>query len=232
MPKEDSTAGNIKLLEEKLGYTFKNKEYLKNALIHSSYMNEHEVENGSNERLEFLGDSVLSIISAEYLYKNIQKDEGHLTKLKASAVCEGALCEYAKELSLGDFLLFGKGEREEGRTRPSTLADAFEAVLGAIYLDSGLDASREFVTPFLREIINTDHLVKDYKTMLQEVIQKNKGEKLKYSLDSEIGPAHDRVFTCSVHLNSNVIGKGEGKSKKSAEQMAAKQALSLLGIEM
>lgn len=217
-------------LEEKLKYTFQNKNLLMNALIHSSYTNEHHTAFPSNERLEFLGDSVLSLISAEFLYGLTDKDEGYLTRAKAKVVCESALCKYSEELSLGEYLLFGKGDREEGKHRPSTIADAFEAVLGAIYLDSGFIAARDFALPYLRAEAEDTSAQKDYKTLLQEVVQKNRGEKLDYKIISEQGPAHERVFTCGVYLNSNSIGKGEGSSKKNAEQMAAKQALSLMGI--
>lgn len=217
-------------LEDKLHYTFHNKKLLMNALIHSSYTNEHRTEFSSNERLEFLGDSVLSLISAEFLFGLTEKDEGYLTRAKARIVCEGALCKYSEELGLGEYLLFGKGDREGGKHRPSTIADAFEAVLGAIYLDSGFENARNFALPFLETEVEDTSAQKDYKTLLQEVVQKNRGERLDYNIIAERGPAHERVFECEVLLNSNSIGRGEGSSKKNAEQMAAKQALSLMGI--
>lgn len=226
----------MKVLEENLKYTFKNKVLLTNALTHSSYAN--EVRNGvsSNERLEFLGDSVLSLVVADYLYKNFPNiPEGELTKLRASLVCEKSLCSFSRELELGKFLLLGKGEdKGGGRERDSILADAFEAVLAAMYLDGGMEIARKHVMRFvLNELKNTDDEVfKDYKTALQEIIQRNPEESVTYILTGESGPDHDKLFEVEVHLNSNVIGKGSGKSKKQAEQMAAKQALLLMGAEI
>jgi len=218
-------------LEKKLGHTFKDRSLLVNALAHSSYENEHATKGGSNERLEFLGDSVLSLICAEYLYFHIGKDEGYLTKMKAKAVCESSLFEFAQTLNLGDYMLFGKGEKEVGKLRPSTLSDCFEAVIAAIYLDEGYDAAKKFVTPFLAEVIsNADEFFKDYKTLLQEIVQKNKGERLSYRIVAESGPEHNKTFVCEVLLNSNIIGTGEGHSKKNAEQQAAKKALALMGV--
>ena len=218
-------------LEKKLGHKFKDRNLLINALSHSSYENEHATKGGSNERLEFLGDSVLSLICAEYLYFNINKDEGYLTKMKAKAVCESSLFEFAQTLDLGDYMLFGKGEKDVGKLRPSTLSDCFEAVIAAIYLDAGYEAAKTFVTPFLAEVItNADEFFKDYKTLLQEIVQKNKGERLSYRIVGESGPEHDKTFICEVLLNSNIIGTGEGHSKKNAEQQAAKKALELMGI--
>ena len=221
-------------LENKLSYKFKNIALLENALTHSSYANETHCKCGSNERLEFLGDSVLSIIVAEYLYNNYSTHEGELTKLRASLVCEKSLCAFSRELELGKFLKLGKGElRNKGNERPSILADAFEAVLAAIYLDGGFEAAKKHVMRFiLPELQHTDDEVfKDYKTSLQEVVQRNPEERLTYVLIGESGPDHSKIFTVEVHLNSNVIGMGEGSSKKQAEQNAAKQALSLMGID-
>lgn len=221
-------------LEKKLGYKFKNIKLLKNALTHSSYAN--EVRNGitSNERLEFLGDSVLSIIVSEHIYKNFtDMPEGELTRLRASLVCEKSLCGFSRELDLGSYLLLGKGEdKGGGRERDSILADAFEAVLAAIYLDGGMEIARKHVMNFvLRELAHTSEaeVFKDYKTALQEIIQRNPEESVSYELISEKGPDHDKRFTVEVHLNSNVIGTGTGRSKKQAEQMAARQALDLMG---
>lgn len=218
-----------------LGYTFKDANLLKNALTHSSYANETRTLNSSNERLEFLGDSVLSIIVSDYLFKTYKNlPEGELTKLRASLVCEKSLCEFSKQLGLGNYLLLGRGEMQNGgNSRPSILADAFEAVLAAMYLDGGMEVARNHVMRFvLDELKHTDDEVfKDYKTYLQEVIQKNPEEQLAYVLTDQKGPDHDKLFTVEVHLNSNVIGVGEGKSKKAAEQAAAKQALKLMGIE-
>lgn len=222
-------------LSLRLGYTFKDISLLKNALTHSSYANETRALDSSNERLEFLGDSVLSIIVSDYIYKTYKNlPEGELTKLRASLVCEKSLCGFSKQLGLGEYLLLGKGEQQNGGSnRPSILADAFEAVLAAMYLDGGMEVARKHVMRFiLDELKHTDDEVfKDYKTYLQEVIQKNPEEQLTYVLKDEKGPDHDKLFTVEVHLNSNVIGVGEGKSKKAAEQAAAKQALKLMGIE-
>lgn len=223
-------------LEQKLGYKFNNINLLKNALTHSSYAN--EVRNGfsSNERLEFLGDSVLSIVVSDYIYKHYPNmPEGELTKLRASLVCEKSLCAFSRELELGSYLMLGKGEdKGGGRERDSILADAFEAVLAAIYLDGGMEPARRHVMNFvLRELKHTDDEVfKDYKTALQEIIQRNPEESVTYILIDESGPDHDKSFTVEVRLNSNVIGKGTGKNKKRAEQMAAKEALILMGEEI
>lgn len=223
----------MKALEDNLKYSFKNKELLLNALTHSSYANEARNGITSNERLEFLGDSVLSIVVADYLYKEFSSlPEGELTKLRASLVCEKSLCEFSRELEIGKFLRLGKGEdKGGGRERNSILADAFEAVLAAMYLDGGMDVARKHVMRFiLKELKHTDDEVfKDYKTALQEIIQRNPEESVTYYLTGESGPDHDKVFYVEVRLNSNVIGRGKGKSKKQAEQMAAKQALELMG---
>lgn len=226
----------MEVLQKKLGYKFNNINLLKNSLTHSSYAN--EVRNGitSNERLEFLGDSVLSVIVADYLYKSFKQiPEGDLTKLRASLVCENTLCAFSRSINLGDFLLLGKGEEKGGgRERDSILADAFEAVLAAIYLDGGMENAKEFVMRFITaELTNHDtEGFKDYKTALQEIIQRNPEESVSYILKGESGPDHDKIFEVEVHLNSNVIGVGKGKNKKRAEQMAAKQALELMGAEI
>ncbi len=223
----------MKALETNLRYSFKNKALLTNALTHSSYAN--EVRNGttSNERLEFLGDSVLSIIVADYLYHKFNNmPEGELTKLRASLVCEKSLCAFSRELGIGEFLLLGKGEEKGGgRERDSILADAFEAVLAAMYLDGGMEIAKEHVLRFvLPELSHTNEDVfKDYKTALQEIIQRNPEENVTYILTGESGPDHNKCFEVEVRLNSNVIGKGTGKSKKAAEQAAAKEALTLMG---
>lgn len=219
-------------LQNNLGYQFKNPALLSRALTHSSYANERHVDTGDNERLEFLGDSVLGFITAEYLFANHRDfPEGELTKLRAYAVCEKSLFSYAEEIELGNYLKLGKGEeRTGGRTRPSVLSDAFEAVIAAIYLDGGMDEAKKFVLRFVVPYVEAKPTFKDYKTMLQEVVQKNQGETLEYVLVSETGPDHDKCFTVEVHLNSNVIGRGVGGSKKKAEQNAAKEALELMGI--
>lgn len=221
-------------LETKLNYKFKNIGLLENALVHSSYANEMKGAMHSNERLEFLGDSVLSIIVSEHIYKKYpDMPEGELTRLRASLVCEKSLCAFSRELCIGDYLKLGKGEdKNGGRERDSILADAFEAVLAAIYLDGGMDAARKHVTAtVLRDLKHHcyEDAFKDYKTNLQEIIQRNPEENVTYVLISESGPDHDKSFTVEVRLNSNTIGSGVGKSKKQAEQMAAKQALKLMG---
>lgn len=222
-------------LEQKIGYSFKNKELLKLALTHSSYANETGNLGACNERLEFLGDSVLSLIVSDYIFNSFKnRPEGELTKLRASLVCEKSLCGFSKQLGVGEYLLLGKGETlNGGRERPSILADAFEAILAAIYIDAGMEQAKKHVLRFIIEELNhtEDEVFKDYKTTLQEIIQRNREEQLAYILVDETGPDHDKSFTVEVHLNSNVIGVGTGKSKKQAEQKAAKQALRLMGVE-
>jgi ribonuclease-3 len=226
----------MKPLEENLRYEFKNKKLLINALTHSSYANEARDGVSSNERLEFLGDSVLSIVVSEYIYKEFNNlPEGELTKLRASLVCEKSLCQFSRELDLGKYLRLGKGEdKGGGRERDSILADAFEAVLAAMYLDGGFNVAKNHVMRFIKnELKHTDDEVfKDYKTALQEIIQKNPEEYVTYILTKETGPDHDKVFEVEVRLNSNTIGKGMGKNKKQAEQSAAKEALRLMGKEI
>ncbi len=223
-------------LEKNLKYTFKNKDLLINALTHSSYANETKTPLGSNERLEFLGDSVLSIIVSDYLFNTYKNTpEGELTKLRASLVCEKSLCTFSRELEIGKFLRLGRGEdKGGGRERNSILADAFEAVLAAMYLDGGYEIAKNHVLRFiLAELENTDDEVfKDYKTALQEIIQRNPEESVSYFLTGENGPDHNKIFEVEVRLNSNVIGKGSGKSKKAAEQAAAKEALYLMGAKI
>ena len=217
-------------LEEKIKYDFSDKELLLTALTHSSYHNEHKKDSECNERLEFLGDSVLSVICSEFLYSKAKGDEGDLSRLRAALVCEEALCEYASEIGLGTYIYLGKGEQKGGRMRPSILADATEALLGAIYLDGGLRHAKKFILPFLKEKYSSIRNARDYKSILQEVIQKNPVEKLSYSIVSEQGPAHDRVFVCAAYINSNEMTTGTGKTKKAAEQEAAKNLLSVMGI--
>ena len=222
---------NVKALEEKLGYTFQNPALLTRALTHSSYANEQNAP-GDNERLEFLGDSVLGFLTAEYLFSEHKGvPEGELTRLRAYAVCEKSLDVYAKQLGLGNFLLLGKGEeRTGGRTRASVLSDAFEAVIAAMYLDGGMQAARPFVLRYVAPYVEAKPVFRDYKTTLQEVTQQNPGETLEYVVGSESGPDHDKHFEVEVHLNSNVLGRGSGPSKKKAEQDAARQALEMMGL--
>ena len=225
----------IKDLEAAIGYRFKNITLLQRALTHSSYANEYWRDSlMSNERLEFLGDSVLGLTAAVYLFQKEKGPEGELTKLRAAVVCEKALSSYAKQLGLGEWLLLGRGERQNGGAeRPSIVADAFEAVTAAIYLDGGMEPARRFLLPFLeREAGNLRQAhFKDYKTQLQEIVQQNPGEVVTYVMTGESGPDHDKQFTFEVHLNSNVIGEGRGRSKKEAEQKAARQALRLMGYD-
>lgn len=224
---------DLSMLEEKLGYTFKNIKYLETGVTHSSFSNETKEHVPYNERQEFLGDAVLSIIVSDYIFENYTKlPEGELTKLRASLVCEKSLCGFSNELELGSFLRLGHGEElMGGRERPSILADAFEAVLAAVYLDGGIAPATEIVLRFIKTAL--EHVenapFKDYKTLLQEIIQKNPEERLSYMLVGESGPDHDKRFEVDVLLNSNVIGHGIGKSKKAAEQHAAKEALELMG---
>ena len=226
----------MEVLQNKLEYKFNNVKLLENALNHSSYANEVRGGVTSNERLEFLGDSVLSVIVASYLFENFKSiPEGELTKLRASLVCEKSLCAFSRQIGLGEFLRLGKGEEKGGgRERDSILADAFEAVLAAIYLDGGMKQAEKFVLRYvLPELTNRDDEVfKDYKTALQEIIQRNPEESVTYHLIGESGPDHNKVFEVAVRLNSNIIGTGTGRSKKQAEQMAAKEALKLMGAEI
>ncbi len=220
-------------LEKKINYEFKNRKYLNEALTHSSFANERQNGYKSNERMEFLGDAVLSIISARYLFEKYpDMPEGELSKLRSSLVCTESLSDFAKQIDLGSYLYLGKSEvLNNGQERPSILENAFEALIAAIYLDGGFSAANEFVLSFLTKALETHHInFKDYKTTLQEIVQQNPLERVNYVLVGESGPDHDKRFEVEVHLNSNVIGRGIGKSKKSAEQEAAKEALKLMGI--
>ena len=227
---------SFELLEYKIKYIFDDKSLLVTALTHSSYCNEHR-RNGilvSNERSEFLGDSVLSLITAEFLYNRYpEAAEGFLTRTRASLVCEDTLAIFAEKIKLGDYMLFGKGEAASsvGRHRKSTLADAFEALIAAIYLDGGMEAAKKFVLPFVSEMVETvlKAGTEDYKSRLQRIVQQTPEEVLTYTLVGEDGPPHDRVFSYEVYLNSNLLGKGKGRSKREAEQFAAREALILLG---
>ncbi len=220
--------------QSKIGYYFKDINILNTAITHSSYANESKKNRKSNERLEFLGDAVLSIVVSDYIFNNCPNlPEGDLTKLRASLVCERSLSEYAKKINLGSYLYLSRGERHTGGDkRPSILADAFEAVIASIYLDGGMEEVRKFILKFIIKDIESPKPVKfkDYKTSLQEIVQKNPEERIEYVLVGQSGPDHSKHFVVEVHLNSNVIGKGGGKSKKEAEQQAARQALELMGI--
>ncbi|MDE5619916.1 MAG: ribonuclease III [Ruminococcus sp.] len=224
----------ISKLEEIIGYKFKDKNLIYQALSHSSYANEKKNPSGSNERLEFLGDSVLSIVVSDYLYKSLKVAEGELTKMRASLVCEKSLHVFAQQIHLGEFLFLGKGEENTGgRERPSILADAFEAVIAAIYLDGGIEPAAKHILRFMPEDVQHPQkpAFSDFKTVLQEIVQKNPEEKVEYVLIGEEGPDHNKRFVVEVRLNSQVIGSGKGRSKKEAEQLAAKEALQLMGYE-
>ncbi len=224
-------------LEDAIGYKFKNLTIIREALTHSSYSNEvkaHDIHIPCNERMEFLGDSVLQVITSELLFReHPELPEGDLSKIRAGTVNEKALSGFAKRIGLGDYLLLGKGEdMTHGRTRPSTLADAFEALLAAIYLDAGIDEVKRFLVPYISEEIKAlvaSGSFRDYKTMLQQIIQQEQGEILQYVVIRESGPAHMRTFEVEAHLNSNVIGRGKAHSKREAEQIAAREALRLFG---
>ncbi len=221
-------------LQNKIGYNFKNADLLKEALTHSSYANEHKSQHVKyNERLEFLGDAVLSIVVSDYIFQNCPElPEGELTKLRASLVCEKSLYDFAKKINLGKYLILSKGERNNGGAdRPSILSDAFEALIAAIYIDGGMSAASKHILNFIVPAIRNakKKRINDYKTTLQEIIQKNPGEQLEYVLVDESGPDHNKHFVVEVHLNSNVIGRGGGRSKKEAEQQAAREALELMG---
>ena len=221
-------------LEEKIKYTFTDKKLLYNALCHSSYSNERKHENiASNERLEFLGDSVIYIVASEHLYKTFAgKPDGELSTLRREIIDSAALESFARKIDLGSYMFFGNGEEKNGgRERRSNLEDAFEALVAAIYLDGGFDKAREFFLPFVKEKVEAlfaAHRFNDPKSLLQEIVQQN-GETLKYEKIKESGPDHDKRFTCVVKLNSNVIGMGEGRRIQEAEMNAARDALSLFG---
>lgn len=220
---------NISKFEEIINYTFEDKSYILEALTHSSYSNENK-DYEFNERLEFLGDSVLSIIVSEYLFKEeTSLPEGELTKLRANIVCEESLSDAAYEIKLGEHMLLGKGEEATGgRERISILADAFEAVIAAIYLDGGLESARNFVLKYMENIIldsRKGKIFRDYKTHLQEILQGKGENNIWYKLVEEKGPDHNKRFVMEVGTNETVLGTGEGKSKKEAEQLAARVAL-------
>jgi len=222
----------------KLSYTFRDPQLLVMALTHSSFANESRAKGmPCNERLEFLGDAILNMLTAEYLFTHFPHlPEGELTKTRAALVCEQSLYTLAEQIGLGGAMLLGKGEDANGgRQRPSILADAMEALIAALYLDGGEKVVRSFVIPFLErktERLKTGQGFKDYKTTLQEIVQKSKQETLSYVLTGEAGPDHDKRFQVTLYLNSNPVAVGVGKSKKEAEQQAAAAALALMGQEI
>ncbi|MCR4716402.1 MAG: ribonuclease III [Lachnospiraceae bacterium] len=221
-------------LEKELGYSFNDRAYLKLALTHSSYAHENMKEtNGEyNERIEYLGDAVLELIVSDYLYRNYKNSsEGQMTKTRASLVCEYTLANCAREIKLSDSILLSNGEdMTGGRYRDSILSDAFESVLGAMYLDGGITPVAAFVKRILLTDIEHKELFYDAKTSLQEQVQARKGDKLEYVIVAETGPEHSKIFTAEARVNGKVIGVGEGKTKKSAEQHAAYQALMKMKI--
>ena len=215
-------------LEKEIGYEFRNKKLLETALTHTSYA--YEKKKQSNEKLEFLGDSILEFVSSEYIYhKYPNLKEGEMTKVRASVVCEKSLYEIAKMHNFSDFLYLGKSERiSQKEVRPAIMADSVEAVIAAIFLDSGLEPAKEFIIKNLSEPIEnaTKHIgQKDYKTVLQEILQKNGNANIEYEIIDEKGPDHEKVFTAEVKLDNKVLAIGKGKSKKLAEMQAAQKAL-------
>lgn len=219
---------NIEELEKNIGYTFKNKQLLKTALTHTSYAYEHGVQ--SNEKLEFLGDSILEFVSSEYMYnKYTNLKEGEMTKVRATVVCEKSLYKIATLHNFSDFLYLGKSEiMTGGNKRPAILADSVEAVIAAMFIDGGLEPSKKFIIENLKNEIEiaTKHVgQKDYKTVLQEELQKNGDVKIEYKIIKESGPDHDKTFEAEVSLNGRKLATGVGKSKKEAEMQAAKKAI-------
>ena len=223
---------NFTEFEEKLGYSFKDKNLLELALTHSSFANENKLKK-NNERFEFLGDSVLGFVTAEYLFNEFKnRPEGEMTKLRAAVVCEKSLFKFAEQIDLGKYILLGRGEDSTGgRNRPSVVSDAFEAVIAAIYIDGGMEAVKPYILRFIKDAVKRETSFKDNKSLLQEEIQKVKGNTLAYEEVGEEGPDHDKTFVFRVKLNGEVIGEGNGKSKKEAEQNAAGNALDKLHDE-
>ena len=222
-------------LERTLHYSFLDKQLIETALTHSSFANERGPGVQYNERLEFLGDAVLSIVVSDYIFKNLtDMPEGELTRVRATLVCEKSLCDLARAIHLGDYLRLGRGEDlSGGRDRPSILADAFEAVIAAIFLDGGMEAASAFILRNMSSLLSNRTYTPfvDYKTRLQEIVQQNPEDQLEYRLSGEEGPDHAKIFTVQVILDNNVFSTGRGRSKKAAEQDAAKEALRLMGEE-
>ena len=216
------------ILQNRIGYHFKNQDLLKSAMMHSSYTNEKRLpKHKCNERLEFLGDAVLELISSEFLFDaNEKMPEGELTKLRASMVCEPSLALCAREIHLGDYLLLGKGEEVTGgRSRASVTSDALEALIGAIYLDGGFASAKEFILKFVLNDLENKKLFYDSKTILQELVQANFSELISYHLIKEEGPDHNKSFFVAIHIGDECYGEGSGRTKKAAEQEAAYHAI-------
>ena len=218
----------LKELEQKIGYRFRNFSFLEQAMMHSSYTNEHRMEKyRCNERLEFLGDAVLELISSEFLFRQSPKvPEGELTKTRASMVCEQSLAMCARDIDLGSYLLLGKGEEVTGgRFRDSVTSDALEALIGAIYLDGGFTNAKEFIHHFILTDLEDKKLFYDSKTILQEIVQANMTGNVSYELIDEQGPDHNKIFEVEARIGGKAWGRGKGSSKKSAEQQAAYEAI-------
>lgn len=221
----------LKDLEKKIGYRFNDSSLLMRAMVHSSYANEaHLSKHECNERLEFLGDAVLELISSEFLFFNEDMmQEGDLTRLRASMVCEPALAFCARQIHLGEYLLLGKGEESTGgRKRNSLTSDALEALIGAIYIDGGFASAKEFIMNFVLNDLEHRKFFYDSKTILQEIVQANQKEGIEYRLTGESGPDHDKVFSSTVYIGNKGYGTGEGKTKKAAEQEAAYKSILML----
>lgn len=228
---------NLKQLQSELRLMFRNPDLLREAFTHSSYVNEHRIgQYKDNERLEFLGDAVLELTVSEYLFEMYpNRTEGELTKLRASIVCESSLVGFAEKLDFGSFVLLGKGEElTGGRNRPALLADVFEAFIGALYLDQGLDVVKNFLLQYVFPHLPKQGrlLMADYKTHLQEHTQQHSLGPVEYKIVNERGPAHEREFVAEVYIYGKLLGQGTGRSKKEAEQHAAAQALSAFKIEV
>ena len=222
---------DLATLEQSIGYTFKNKDLLKNALTHTSYAYEHRIK--SNEKLEFLGDSILEFISSKYLYNNYPKlKEGEMTKVRASVVCEESLYKIASKHNFSDFLYVGKSEKiHQGNRKVAIMADSVEALIAAIYFDSGLEEAEKFIVDNLKdeiEIASKNVGMKDHKTVLQEKLQVHGNVDIKYEIINETGPDHDKTFTAQVKLNGKILATGTGKTKKQAEMDAADKALKII----
>lgn len=237
MRKDKLNMKHFEPLQKDLNYFFKDEGLLITALTHSSYANENKLGvEGYNERLEFLGDTILSLIVSQYLYKKYPNyPEGELTKIRAKVVCESSLAKAAEKISLGKYLLLGKGEESTGgRTRESILADASEAITGAIYIDSDFETVNVLMLERFEEdivqAVNNGNLFIDYKTQLQEIMQKENKTRLEYIVFEEEGPDHNKVFFMNVIINERILGTGSGKNKKDAEQSSAKDALKKLGV--
>lgn len=232
MSEQENLYRNVEILEERIGYRFRNRDYALNALIHSSYVNENHLDPKlkNNERLEFLGDAVLDFVMGMVLYNNHpEMSEGEMSKARAMIVCEASLAESARTLGLGELMFLGKGEDASGgRNRPSILSDCLEAIIGSIYLDGGMEQAKNFIMSLLGETYRKavrGELLMDYKTRLQEELQKSGDTKIQYRLLEATGPDHDKLFRMAVYADDRLLGTGCGKCKKEAEQEAARQAL-------